>query len=270
MRYPSTIRASVGLALFSSLVLSSNLNASEVKWNQDFRQATQISAEQKKPMLVMVSAKWCGYCQKMLNTTFRDQKVIGHLNECFVPVYIDADKHEDLVEQLGVEGLPTMVILSPDRKVVKKVSGYLSASQLDGEMVKLCSHTKPVAPKLQIPVSHRVPIRAVFQGTCLVSLRDDGKLAKGFAQYASTYQGQTVWFASARHKQRFDAKPESYWPVADGVCLVSEQSGRPRVLGQPVLAMIYADRVWFFADKTCQEQFTKNPKPFIELPQPIR
>ena len=60
----------------------------------------------------------------------------------------------------------------------------------------------------------------------------------------------------------FDANPEAYWPVADGICLVSDRLEQTSRLGEPVLAMIYADRVWFFADETHQQEFAQNPKPY--------
>jgi YHS domain-containing protein/thioredoxin-related protein len=261
----SAIRNAVLFAGLGCLLASSILEAGEVKWNKDLRQAATEAAKQEKPLMVMVSAPWCGYCQQMLKTTFRDEALIEHVNSCFVPVYLDADQNEDLVEQLQVEGLPTTLIISPEMKVVKRLEGFQSAGQMNGHIVKLCNHAEAPVPVKPAVITKPVAASAVYDGTCLVSLRDDGKLVKGQSAWTSTHKGQTVWFASAEHKKRFDARPEMYWPVADGICLVSnrvDQAPRP---GQPVLAMIYADRVWFFADKAHQEKFVSDPKPYLGL-----
>jgi len=269
----SAVRLSVIFAVVCVLTNSWSLSAGEVKWNKDLRQAAAQASQEHKPMLVMVSAPWCGYCQQMLKTTFRDEKVIGHLNQCFVPVYLDADENPDLVEKLEVEGLPTTLILSPEMKVLERHSGYQSAGQLTGQIVKVCNHDAATPQAKGIPVrpaSTRPEAAGMFDGTCLVSLRDDGKLAKGRTEFSSHYNNVVVVFASAEHKQRFDVQPELYWPMADGLCLVSHHKEQTRRSGAPVLAMIYADRVWFFADKSHQDDFVKDPKSYLRLAANVR
>jgi len=260
MIHHNKTRLAVIVASLSCLIAGST-KAGEIQWNKDFKKAAKQSVEQKKPMMVMVSAPWCGYCQQMLKTTFQDEKIVGHVNECFVPVYLNADKNEKWVKQLQVDGLPTTLIISPEMKVVKRLSGYRNAGQLNGQIVQLCNHTKETIPAR--PVSVTKKSEPVFNGICLVSLRDDGKLVKGDDRWTSTHKGEVVWFASPEHKKRFETDPQSYWPVADGICLVSKQESETPRLGRPVLAMIYADRVWFFADKARQAEFTKNPKPYL-------
>ncbi len=264
----SAVRLSVIFAVVCFLTNSWSLSAGEVKWNKDLRQAAAQASQEKKPLLVMVSAPWCGYCQKMLKTTFRDEKLIGHLDQCFVPVYLDADEHPELVEELQVEGLPTTLIISPEMKVILRLSGYQSAGQLNGQIVKVCNHAATPTKAKSVPVrpaSIRPEVSTIFDGTCLVSLRDDGKLVKGRGEFSSVYKDTVVVFASAEHKQRFDAQPELYWPIADGICLVSHHKEQTRRTGAPVLAMIYADRVWFFADKSHQDEFVKDPKSYLRL-----
>lgn len=257
------IRSLVLLVGLGCLLSSPFLKAGEVQWNKDIRQAARLATDQNKPLMVMVSAPWCGYCQQMLKTTFRDETLIDHINGGFVPVYLDADENEKWVEQLQVEGLPTMLIISPEMKVVKRLAGYQSAGQLNGQIAEI-RDPAPAGVPIK-PAVAKKPVEVMFDGTCLVSLRDDGQLVKGQGAWSSTYKGQVVRFASADHKNRFDARPELYWPVADGICLVSDRLDRTKLPGEPVLAMIYADRVWFFADKAQQEQFVKNPQPYLLL-----
>ncbi len=257
-----SIRTVVTLSGLICLFHCSRLHADEVHWNKDIRQAAEQAAKEKKPLLIMVSAPWCGYCQKMLHTTFQDEKLIGRLNNCFVPVYLDADENEKWVQQLKVDALPTTLLVSSEMKVVKRLSGYQSAEQINGQIVKLCSHDSQVPVKRALA---KKELQLAFEGTCLVSLRDDGQLVKGEADWTSTYKDRVLRFASEDHKRRFDAHPELYWPVADGNCLVSSRMDQTLRPGEPVLAMIYADRVWFFADKARQEEFLKNPYSYLLL-----
>jgi YHS domain-containing protein/thioredoxin-related protein len=267
----NTISHSRVLLFFTGLsILAGNgrLSAAEVQWTKDLQKAAAQSSQENKPMLVLVSAQWCGYCQKMLKTTFRDEALIGHLNQCFVPVYLDADDHPEAVQKLEVEGLPTTLIISPEMKVVERLSGYQSAEQVNVKVAKVCNHAAAAPPVKGItvrPVSARPQSPAMFDGTCLVSLRDDGKLVKGRAEFSSRYKDAVVYFATSEHKRRFDAQPELYWPVADGICLVSHHNEQTVRQGAPVLAMIYADRVWFFADQSHQDEFVKNPKTYLRL-----
>lgn len=259
----TTTRIALLFLGIGSLMVGSHLKAGEVKWNKDIKQAARRAVQEKKPLMVMVSAPWCGYCQQMLKTTFQDQELVEHINHGFVPVYLNADEHEEIVEELQVKGLPTTLIISPEMQVVERFSGFKSAKQLTGPIIKLCNHTNVIRPA---KLARQKPAPApMFEGTCLVSLRDGGKLVKGNGQWWSRHKGHVVYFASEEHKLQFDAKPETYWPVADGVCLVSQEKERTARPGAPVLAMIYADHVWFFADEAHQAEFVKNPKPYLNL-----
>lgn len=257
----TTTRLALLFAGIGTLVAASQLTADEVKWNKDIKQAAQRAVKEKKPLMVMVSAPWCAYCQQMLKTTFQDPKLAEHINHGFVPVYLDADEHEEIVKELQIKGLPTTLIISPEMQVVERFPGYQSAEQLSGPIVKLCDHSKVIRPAKHAKFKPQPP--AAFEGTCLVSLRDDGKLVKADGKWWSEHKGQVVYFASEAHKKQFDANPESYWPVADGACLVSQEKDQTARPGAPVLAMIYADRVWFFADEAHQAEFVKNPKPYL-------
>lgn len=238
------------------------LAAAELAWKKDFRAAARESARENKLMLVEVTAAWCGYCHKMLETTFTDEEIIAHVNGCFVPVVLDADANQPLVEQLGVEGLPATVIISPEMKVVKKIAGYQTAAQLTSQLADLCRHQPPQpAGRAQVhveAVSVASPACA-FGGFCLVTLLDQRRYVVGSPEFASTYRGREVCFASAEDKQRFEDNPVRYWPVADEQCLVSAKRERARGDGNPRFALIYADRLWLFADAAARAEFYFSP-----------
>ncbi|MBX7136239.1 MAG: thioredoxin family protein [Fimbriimonadaceae bacterium] len=88
---------SVLAVLLVSVLQASPAVAQEIAWRTDVDEAMSESAREDKPMLVMVSASWCGYCRKMLRQTFPDPAVSTRVNSQFNPVLIDADREQALV-----------------------------------------------------------------------------------------------------------------------------------------------------------------------------
>lgn len=85
-------------------------------------------------MLVVVTAPWCTYCRKMFRETFVDGNVAALVNDRFLPVVVDTDVNRRLGESLGVQSLPTTLVISPDRTILSTVSGFQSASQLQATL----------------------------------------------------------------------------------------------------------------------------------------
>ena len=89
-------------------------------WMTSLPDALALSQREGKPVIVDFWATWCKNCLAMDRTTFRDAGVRSRLDE-FVKVKVQA---EDLgaptvkavLEQYGVQGLPTYVVLRPERK----------------------------------------------------------------------------------------------------------------------------------------------------------
>ncbi|MGH7202202.1 MAG: thioredoxin fold domain-containing protein [Planctomycetaceae bacterium] len=301
----------------------SPIKAAEIAWQRNLRVAARESGRLGKPLLVEITAEWCGYCHKMEQQTFRDEQIVRHVNHCFVPVTLDADRDPRIVEQMGVEGLPTTVILSPDLKVLAKITGYQTADQFGRHLDRLCRYEEPpvlaqrpvqnplpawgrgpgegerpahprplarasggeggfetasqrtqfhpVSQAEQTPAARALPeppaVEPDFDRYCLVTMLDDRRWVQGSAEFTSTHRGQTVCFATAECKQRFDADPERYWPIADGLCPISTFQEREPRAGEPRQAIIYRKRLWFFADSARNQAFRDNPTAFDALVQ---
>lgn len=242
--------------------------AAPIVWQKDLAQTVNTSTTTNKPMLVKIGAAWCGYCKKMDRVAFADPKVIDHVNDCFVPVSLDADHNKRLVRELAVESLPTTLIVSPQMKVLARLTGYKTANQLVTEIGKICSpkpqqQIKPAAAKVTEPTLG-------FDAVCLVSLLDDRKLAAAKPAITSTVRGVTIGFASAEHKQKFDANPMHYWPMMDGVCLVTYGDGAKVSTGKAEFGLHYKDRVWLFSGETEQQKFIDNPDHYIRMVETLR
>jgi hypothetical protein len=66
--------------------------------------------------------------------TFPNPALAARVNSQFVPVLLDADAQANDVKQLGVDAFPTVLVVSPEQKVMGRLTGFQSASQLNARL----------------------------------------------------------------------------------------------------------------------------------------
>jgi len=83
----------------------------EIKWIDateiGAKELIEKSAVEDKVILMFFHTKYCGYCKKMAEETFKDQEVINMVSENFIPVFVDVDEHPDMADGFGIEAYPT-------------------------------------------------------------------------------------------------------------------------------------------------------------------
>ena len=89
-----------------------------------------LAKEQEKHIFLYFHAQWCTYCTKLKKTTFKDRDVIQSLENSFVSIAIDTDKHKEIARQWRVTGLPTIWFLKPDGTKISNIPGYVNADQM--------------------------------------------------------------------------------------------------------------------------------------------
>lgn len=257
------------LCLISISLLSSPVQSEEIKWQTNLKEAAKQARAEEKPMLIQIGASWCGFCHKMERETYKDSKVVKHVNSCFVPIHVDADVHTELVEAVGVSGLPTTVILSPQLKIVKKISGYVAANEMQGHLNKICvaDHKQTASVQAEQGIQKisrkQVTPQFAFKNICLVSMLDDQLLVEGKAKFTSQYKGRTVCFTTADQKKQFDSNPERYWPAFGGTCRVSQLDKNQTVEGTPQSGGVFREKLVFFTSAENRDRFSANPSRYI-------
>jgi uncharacterized protein YyaL (SSP411 family) len=89
-----------------------------VTWQSWSRDAFERSHQERKPILLSISAAWCRWCREMDRTSYADATVVDTINREFVPVRVDADRRPDLFERYGLGGLPTTAFLTADGEIL--------------------------------------------------------------------------------------------------------------------------------------------------------
>ena len=82
-------------------------------------------ANRDRPMVIDFYATWCGPCVLM---SAELEKVQAQLGDKVLCVKVDTDEETDLATQLQIQGLPTLVFVSPDMsKPALRTEGMLPA-----------------------------------------------------------------------------------------------------------------------------------------------
>jgi thioredoxin-related protein len=128
-------------------------SAQDVKWRYDYSAARKEATETGRPLVLDFGTEACFWCKKLDATTFRDPKVVKLLNERFIPVKIDGNKDQRLTAALKIDGFPTLILATPDGKVIDRHAGYADVAQFTAMLNKAPA---PVAPAVPAPGAEKL------------------------------------------------------------------------------------------------------------------
>jgi uncharacterized protein YyaL (SSP411 family) len=89
-----------------------------VEWREWGEAAFDRADGAGKPVLLALVTEWSQECQEMDETTYAEPRVAAHVNDGFVPVRVDADRHPRVRERYNMGGFPSTVFLTPDGAVI--------------------------------------------------------------------------------------------------------------------------------------------------------
>ncbi len=98
--------------------------ATEVKWRTDYTTARKEAHDKGLPLVIDFGTTNCFWCKKLDESTFRDPRVIAAMNDKFIPLKIDAERDVQLREMLRVNVYPTIVVASPEGRILGTMEGY--------------------------------------------------------------------------------------------------------------------------------------------------
>lgn len=90
------------------------------------------SKKERKFYFVDFDASWCVNCRNMDESTYIDQRLAEYMDKNAVAVRMDYSSFDGLekAQEYNVQALPTMLIISPDGKLLKKLEGFHSAQKI--------------------------------------------------------------------------------------------------------------------------------------------
>lgn len=150
-------RPAAVLALAALLLITHAASADEVRWRTDYNSARREAMQTGRPLLLDFGNAGCIWCKRLDATTFRAPAVVERLNSRFIPVKVDGDRSVQLVQALGIESYPTLIVAAPNGLVLGRQNGYLEAAA----MAQLLDQSLAKMPRPQpalTPVEARVPV----------------------------------------------------------------------------------------------------------------
>jgi thiol:disulfide interchange protein DsbD len=98
---------------------------------QDLDGALARARSDGRPVLVDVYARWCAECKELDRNTWPDPQVAAWLRDQAVPVRIDTFAvRKDLADRLGILGYPTVILLDPQGRELRRTLGYLPPADM--------------------------------------------------------------------------------------------------------------------------------------------
>jgi thiol:disulfide interchange protein len=128
--------------IFVNLAKAQNVNF----FNGTFQQAKEKSALEIKPLMVYITAVWCGYCKYTENVVFKQDTAYDYFNENYICVKLDEKSKEakQLKREYMVEVLPAYIFFDSKGKCIRHYDGFLCADKLKTEAIKAKNKKKKI------------------------------------------------------------------------------------------------------------------------------
>ena len=130
--------------------------------NRTFEEIDALQQLQKRKIIVFIHTDWCQFCQRMKQTTFKNQEIIEKLNSIFYFVNFNAGEKRDVTfnkqifkyqptgNNVGVHELalqlgtinnqivyPVLCVLNEQNEIILQYSNYLSPKDVKLLLEKL-------------------------------------------------------------------------------------------------------------------------------------
>lgn len=104
-------------------------------WRDNFAEAKEVAAKRQLPILINFSGSdWCGWCVRLEREVFSQKEFEDYASKSLVLMLADfprgkklpesvSKQNEALAKEHGVRGFPTILLLSPEGKVIAR-TGY--------------------------------------------------------------------------------------------------------------------------------------------------
>lgn len=105
--------------------------ANEIQWYADLHMARLSAVQSRRPLLLSIVADECPHCARLDQSVFGDSKVVETITGEFVPVRLNVEQPADrrVAELLGINRIPTTLVLSPEADLIGRFVGAFEPGQ---------------------------------------------------------------------------------------------------------------------------------------------
>ena len=126
-----------------------------ITWWEWGEEAFRTAQQQDRPVALFLTAFWCGYCQRMDETTLSHDEVIALLNAFFVPIRVEESQRPDVDLRYNQNGWPTIAFLAPSGDHLVSVN-YTAPEPFTQFLVKLVgTYQRDKSTLLESAARHR-------------------------------------------------------------------------------------------------------------------
>lgn len=108
---------------------------SQATWLTSYEDAQKIALFTNKFIIVDFWATWCGPCLEMDKNVWNEPQ-IQEIMQGFINLKIDIDTNRDIANKYGINGVPNIMILDANGKIIHSFLGYHTAQELKNQIEK--------------------------------------------------------------------------------------------------------------------------------------
>ncbi len=190
-----------------------------VHWAEWEESAFRKARAEDKPVMLFLSAFWCGYCQRMDEGALSDRENRALLNAYFSPLRVENAMRPDIDSRYNLNGWPTVAFFSPGGALLA-AANYLPPQEFQDLLLNVYLAYQGHAAGERAQPAHRAPGDDAAEGA-----RDDQARLREIAQ--------AVMAQADRAHGGFGSGQKFIQPAANGFLLaLYEATGQPEYLGE--------------------------------------
>ncbi len=108
--------------IFSIVLLATNMNAAELKWEHNYNKALIKAEKEKKSVYLFIGADRCKHCKRFKEQTLSDKELIKYMKKDYVLLYMSRDQHK-IPNKFEIYGAPRHYFLTSDGKIIADTQG---------------------------------------------------------------------------------------------------------------------------------------------------
>lgn len=128
--------------------------AAEIRWRAWSAKTFEEAIRADRPILLNLTATWCGWCQRMDETTYSDPALIRLINDELIPLRVDADQYPHVQERYIASGWPTNAFLTPTGEVLWAGS-YVEPAEFGAVAAGVLGAWRERRAELQVEIDRR-------------------------------------------------------------------------------------------------------------------